>query len=151
MQSCSWEKERSHLSLSLPLSPLFSPLPNCYLLLCFSLSYTAAHFCTFHPLIHSFQPDPNLKLLGKKSLITIKWLNIKCPFQTVSQITSWEHLTLSITIPKRWVSWGPWWTVKRPCLSTCWPCLLYSSPLFICPSESPHIPLRVSPPKSQQD
>ena len=106
MQSCSWEKERSHLSLTLPLYPLFSPLLNCYLLLHFSLGYTAAHFCTFHPLIHSFQPDPNLKLLCKKSLITIKWLNIKCPFQTISQTTSWEHLTLSITIRKRWVSWG---------------------------------------------
>lgn len=105
VQSCSWEKGRSHLSLILP-RLLSSPLLNCYLLPRFSLSYTAAHVFTFHPLIHSFQPDPNLKLLRKKSLISIKWLNIKCPFQTISQITSWEHLTLSVTIPKRWVLWG---------------------------------------------
>lgn len=151
MQSCSWEKERFHLSLSLPLSPLFSPLPNCYLLLCFSLSYTAAHFCTFHPLIHSFQPDPNLKLLGKKSLITIKWLNIKCPFQTVSQITSWEHLTLSITIPKRWVSWGTWWTVKRPCLFHMLALLAVFFPSLYLSQWKPTYPAQGLPPKSQQD
>ena len=92
----------------LPPSPVSSLLSTAELLLFlhFSLIHAAAHFFTFHPLIHSFQPDPNLKLLCKKPLIAIKWLNIKCAFQTVSQITSWEHLTLSITIPKRWVLWG---------------------------------------------
>lgn len=103
VQSCGWERKGLTSPSSFPVSS--SPLLNCCLLPRFSLSYTAAHVFTFHPLICSFQPDPNLKLL-RKSLISIKWLNIKCAFQTISQITSWEHLTCQSPFPRGGWVWS---------------------------------------------